>query len=96
MLQITNDLRITGEGQKQLLAFVDAVGVHNLRIGLRDAVPRCCAAVLGLRDLRQGVALLNGNFRVRFNILQSRSLSGHDNLCAGSEMGGVHNARVGR
>ena len=89
-------LRLALEWQKQLLAFVDAVDVEDLGIGLRDARPCCGATVLGLRDLRQRVALLNSNFRVRFNMLQSRSFRWHDDLRAGGETHGVHDTGVVR
>lgn len=59
------------ERKKELLAFVDAVGVRDFRIGLNDAAPGGGFAVLRLGDLCQGIALLDDNFRIRFAALQS-------------------------
>ena len=40
------------EGQKQLLALVDTIGVLDLGVGLQDAAPGCGPAILRLGDLR--------------------------------------------
>lgn len=86
-------LLIAAEGQKQLLACVDAVGVRDFGIGLRDAAPRGGAAVGRLCNPRQCVALLNGDLQIGF---QARDFGWYHNFRTGGDAGGVNDARVSR
>jgi hypothetical protein len=74
-----------------LLAFVDAVGVRDFGIGLRDAAPRRGATVRGSRNTRKHVALFNGDLEIGF---QAGDFGGHHDFRAGGDARGVSNARV--
>ena len=70
------------EGKQQLLALVDAIGIGNLWIRLRDAAPSGGPAIVRPCDRGKRIALLNANPVVRFCELQSSSLGGQYDLRA--------------
>src|SRR5258707_15298443 len=78
-------LLLAGKRQKELLAFVDAVGVGNFRVGLRDAAPRGDAAILCLCNSGKRVAPLNGDLQIGF---QARDCGGGDAFMARGGGGG--------
>ena len=80
-----------GGRNQQFLAFVDPVGVRDLRIGFRDALPVGGAAVLRLGDFRQRVAFLNRDSHI---CLQFAALGRHNNLGSRGNPAGINQARV--
>ena len=76
-----------------MLTFVDAVGVRDFGIRLRDAAPRDGAAVGYPRNARKRVALLNSSLQVGF---QAGDSGGYHDFRAGGDAGGVYDARVSR